>query len=40
LRDVTRFPVEWISELAAEGLVDVREYVGGLFVRLRPAAPA
>jgi hypothetical protein len=40
LRDVTGWPVEWVDELAAEGLVDTREQIGHTLVRLRPREPA
>jgi hypothetical protein len=35
LRDVTSLPDEWVEELQAEGLIETREQVGNVLVRLR-----
>ena len=35
LEPVTQWPHEWVSELAAEGLVDTKEQVDNTLVRLR-----
>jgi hypothetical protein len=35
LRDVTSMPDEWVEELQAEGLIETREQIGNVLVRLR-----
>ena len=35
LRDVTSMPDEWVTELEAEGLIETREQVRNVLVRLR-----
>jgi len=35
LRAVTSWPDEWAQELAAEGVIDTKDQVGSLLVRLR-----
>jgi hypothetical protein len=35
LRAVTSWPDEWVRELAAEGVIDTKDQVGDVLVRLR-----